>query len=338
MKPVKIAVIGAGSPNIATSNHLPAIDRLKNMELSALCDISDGVREFAKKYNVKWTKSLDDILADDSIDAVDICTPDWLHAEQIIQAAKAGKHILCEKPIALSFEEVENISQVVESSGVTFMAAHMKRFHPLTQKIKTLIESDELGKIVYARISVKGAFFPYPAGSRYYKKETRGQFVHNGPHYVDTLCFLLGDPAPKRVYGKTLRYYPNSDEKMETGNFTTAEIRFENGTIGSVEQNLTLLNPRGYPTNEVFQIIGTKASLMWSSREDAIMFSYVGGNTALMDPLPKDDSFEAELSHFADCVQTGKTPISGLSASRKSICVCLAALDSAEQCQPINLL
>ncbi|MCD4826040.1 MAG: Gfo/Idh/MocA family oxidoreductase [Phycisphaerae bacterium] len=340
MKPLKIAVIGAGTPNIATSNHLPVLAGLDSVNLVTLCDINEeGVKKYAEQYGAKWYTDFEDVLKDPEVEAVDICTPDWLHARQVVSAARAGKHVICEKPIAMNMEEARQMAHAVESNGITFMAAHMRRFQPMTQCIKNLIERGELGQIIYARMSVKGAFFPYPKGSPYYKKEMRGQFLHNGPHYVDTLCHFV-DSRPIRVHGATRRFYPDPDEAMEMDNFTTATIRFENGAIGSVEQNLTMLNPRGYPTREQIMLIGTKATITWNSTDDATLVQYTNGSTSYLDPniiKTRTDPYAAELDHFAECVRTGQKPITDIAESIKSLSICLGALDSAERGHPIAL-
>lgn len=331
--PLKIAVIGAGQPNIATNNHLPAIKACENVELVSLCDLNvQGVEEFAKQYDVGWTTNYDEILADDNVGAVLICTPDHLHAKQVVAAAVAGKHILCEKPVAMSMDELDKISVAVKAAGVIFMAGHMRIFTPQVQAFKSAIESGQIGKVIYGRCTVKGAFFPYPKGSPYYKKESRGQFLHNGPHYTDTLCYLL-DAMPVRVNGITRSYYPNPDEAMETANYTSATIRFDNSAIGCIEQNLTLLNPRGYPYREQLEIIGTKATLRWDSHKDASVMTYTNGNLSYCDPglagRPANP-FVRQIKHFAECVRENRQPITSLEKAAGGLSICLGALDSAE--------
>lgn len=340
MPPIRIAVIGAGQPNIATSNHLPAIKACNDVELAVLCDLNEkGVAKYAAQYDTAWTTSYENVLGDDKIEAVVICTPDFLHGRQSIAAAAAGKHILCEKPIAMSMKELEEISTAVKVAGVIFMAAHMRIFSPQVQAFKAAIESGQIGDVVYGLYTVKGSFFTYPQGSPYYKKESRGQFLHNGPHYSDTLCYLIGG-KPVHVYGITRRYYPNHDETMETDNYTLATIRFDNSAIACVEQNLMLLNPRGYPYREQLEIIGTKATLRWDSHKDATLMTYANGTISFCDPSlagRKENPFFRQIKHFAECIREKHQPLTGLMSATDGLGICLGALDSAESGHPIML-
>jgi predicted dehydrogenase len=338
MKPVRIAVIGAGTPNVATSNHLPAIAASDELELACLCDLNEsGVRRYAEEYGCDGATNYAEVLSRDDIEAVDICTPDWLHAEQTIAAARAGKHILCEKPVALSMAEAHAMAKAVRNANVVFLAGHVRRFSPLARKLREVLDAGGLGRVVYVRIAVQGAFFPYPKGSPYYTKATGGQFLHNGPHYADLLCQIV--PArPLRIHGLTRRFYPNPDEAMETDNFTAATVRFEDGAIGAVEQNLLMIHPRGYPARETIQIIGTKASLTWNSHENATMFSYLDGAASFSDPsaVGAADPFVGEVTHFARCVRGCETSVVDIDVAMRSLSICLGALHSAETGQPVK--
>ncbi len=326
MKPVNIAVVGAGKPNIATVNHLPAIAKSSKLNLVALCDISEGVFDYAQKYNTVAYTDYNDLIDDENVEAILIATPDWVHAEQIRLAARAGKHILCEKPVTITMEEFDTIRDAVREAKVTFQAGHVRRFSPIARKVKSLIDRGELGKVVHIRIATKGAFFPYHEGSLYRTQKTGGQFIHNGPHYVDWLCMFAGG-RPVHVTGRTNRYYPDSSQAMETDNYTIALVRFDNGIIGSVEQNLTLLKPAGYPARDTIEIIGTQASLTWCNHIDSSVFTYNGRCSFMAPPYSDDcDPFLLQIEHFADCVRTGQSPQTDLNNAEDVMRICTEAL------------
>ncbi len=327
-EPVRIAVIGAGRPNIATSNHLPAIAKINTVKLVALCDIDkSGVRKEAEKWNVRYYTDIDDLLNDDEVELVDICTPDWLHCDHTIKSAQAGKHILCEKPMAINLTEADMMIQAVKQAGVKFMVGHQRRFTNKLKKMKSIIDESTIGRPVFGRVVFKGAFFPYPEDSFYYKKESGGQFVHNGPHLVDTLFFLMGQNKAESIFKKTTSFYPNPNDKMETDNYTTVTIDFPNGTIGSIEQNLTMLNPRGYPTKEEILIIGTEGIIKWTTFDEAPIIIYSDGKITIPDPIRfklENDPYADEIDYLARCIRLDIEPEANAEYSRNVLEVCVA--------------
>ncbi len=326
-EPVKIAVIGAGQPNIATSNHLPAIAKTPSVKLVGLCDINEsGVRKEADKWKVKYYTDIEELLKDDEIELVDICTPDQFHCEHTILAARAGKHILCEKPMAISLEQADRMIAEVKRAGVKFMVAQQRRFTNKLKKMKAAIDEGKIGKPVFGRVAFKGAFFPYPKESFYYKKASGGQFVHNGPHLVDSLFFLLGQTKAKRVHKKSRSFYPSADEKMETDNYTSVTLEFPDGSIGSIEQNLMMINPRGYPTREEILIIGTKGTISWNSLDDSPVFQYVYGSVIIPDPMrmkSEDDPYSLEIDYLAKCIRFDIEPEMNAEYGRNVLEVCV---------------
>lgn len=337
--PVRLAIVGAGQPNVATSHHLPAARACGKIAIAGLCDLSgSNVAAYADEYHTRAYTDYAAMLADPRIEAVLLCTPDSLHAEQTLAAAKAGKHVLCEKPVVMSHDELDRVTQQVRRGDIVYMAAHKRRFEPRSQQSTAVIRSGVLGKISHVNIAVKGAYFPYPKGSPYYRPESRGPFLHNGPHYIDLLCQLVDSP-PLRVYAMGRRFDPSGLMQAET--YVSCIVRFADGTIGSIEQNLMLLNPRNYPTRERVQIIGTEQTLEWSTHEHSSMCIHTAQGAALVDPPPvrgtPHDPFVAQLSHFADVVRGRAQPLLGIAETRRVMSICLGALDSLETGDVIDL-
>jgi predicted dehydrogenase len=330
-KPLRLAVIGAGRPNIATSSHLPAIKKISSVKLAALCDIlEDGVKEQAIKYNVPYYIDYQEILENKDIDAIDICTPDHLHCEHIIMAAKHGKHIFCEKPFAINMQEAKAIRDAIEANNVIFMSGHHMRFTTMCRKIHETISQGTIGKVIFGKVIYKGAFFPYEKGSLYYKKASGGQFVHNGPHYVDKLFYLMGQTKAEKVFPRKKSVYVDQNDSLETSNFTSVMLKFADGAIGYVEQNLTILNPRGYPTKEDILIVGTNGVVQWNTLDNAPVVKYLNGKVFISDPRPmmdvSDDPYASEINHFAECVSKGKSPETDIELSYNVLDVCLRAI------------
>jgi len=202
-----VAVIGAGRPNIATSCHLPAMQDLPEVDVRLLCDLDEaGVRQIARQYGTKWTTRYEDVLADDRVDMVQICTPDPLHCEQTVLAVEAGKHVLCQKPLACSLAELDTICRTVDGSGVCVQAVQNSRWTDRHLRLKQLIDAGEIGDVVQVTVTTKGRFFSYPAHSVYRRPDGPPQFLHNGVHLVD-LASWLADSLPTSVYAQSARHY-----------------------------------------------------------------------------------------------------------------------------------
>ena len=152
--PIRVAIIGTGGISGAhVKGYQACVDKLR---VVALCDIkpealkarSASFGGIEKQFS-DWKAMLKEM--GDQIDAVDICLPHHLHGSAILDAAAAGKHIICEKPMCISLEEADAIDAAVKKSGVTYMSAHNQLFMPVVQEAKRIIDSGELGRIMYIK-------------------------------------------------------------------------------------------------------------------------------------------------------------------------------------------
>lgn len=146
MSKLKVAVIGCGS--IAQYRHLPEYYSNKEVEIVAVCDIvAERAEEMAVQYGAKAFTDYKDVVNLDEIDVVSVCLPNYLHAPVSIAALNAGKHVLCEKPMATSQEEAEAMIQAAKVNDKKLMIGHNQRFVSSHQKAKEIIELGKLGKI-----------------------------------------------------------------------------------------------------------------------------------------------------------------------------------------------
>ena len=148
---VNVGLIGCGGiSNPHVRGYLEIPDQAK---VTAVADVAEAnARTRAEQVGgAKIFSDYHDLIADGGVDAVDICLPHHLHADAIITAAEAGKHILCEKPLCITTEEAEKISKVVQDNGVTLMCAHNQLFMPPVAKARALIQGGELGKVYELR-------------------------------------------------------------------------------------------------------------------------------------------------------------------------------------------
>jgi UDP-N-acetylglucosamine 3-dehydrogenase len=198
---LKVGVIGCGA--IAQRRHLPEYQARNDVEIVAVCDFSaeraEQVKEkFGAKYAITKTEEL---LALDEIDAVSICTPNQFHASVSIQAMKAGKHVLCEKPMATTIEEAREMVKAAEENGVFLMVGHNQRLMPVHVKAKNILQQGKLGRVLTFSTtfghsgpenwSVDGA------KSWFFNKDQAfvGAMGDLGVHKADLIAWLIDDNA-----------------------------------------------------------------------------------------------------------------------------------------------
>jgi len=148
---LNIGVIGCGW---AGEQHARAYSYLTEAKILAVADLEEArSKDLAKRCGADtWDTDYSKILEDPRIDAISICLPHHLHSRVVVEAAKAGKHILCEKPMASNVDQADEMIRATKKAGVTFMIAENVRFHPINLEIKEVIQQDYIGEVFLARI------------------------------------------------------------------------------------------------------------------------------------------------------------------------------------------
>lgn len=198
MGSVKVGVIGCGS--IAKNRHFPEYSSHQETDIIAVCDrVQDRANAAAQRYGVQAYTDYIELLKNKDIDAVSICTPNYLHARMTIAALESGKHVLCEKPMATSLKDAEKMNEAATKSGKILMIGHNQRFVPSHQKAKQIIESGEVGK-VYSFRTAFGHSGPESwsidgENSWFFKKDQAviGAMGDLGVHKADLLRYVLGE-------------------------------------------------------------------------------------------------------------------------------------------------
>lgn len=237
---LNIGLIGCGR---ISKNHFEAIAQQSDARCTACCDIiEDRAREAAKKYNIPiWTTNFEELLSDPNIDLISICTPSGLHPVHGIQVAKAGKHVLTEKPMACRLNEADELIKACEEAGVKLFVVLQNRLNPAIQLVRRAFEEGRFGKIYMITSNV---FWTRPQD--YYDMATwrgtweldGGAFMNQASHYVDMVQWFGGPIEEVKSITATLA---RNIQAEDTG---SAIIRFQNGAIGSI--NVTILT---YPKN-----------------------------------------------------------------------------------------
>ncbi|MCX7842515.1 MAG: Gfo/Idh/MocA family oxidoreductase [Clostridia bacterium] len=255
MKKVRWGVIGAGG--IADRRTIPGIIKANNAELVAVMEVTKETAEKIRdKYNAIYSyDNEDDLLANSSVDAVYISSPVSFHKEQALKAAKAKKHILLEKPMALTAEDSQEIVEVCQKNGVLLAVGFMMRFHSIHQKIKKLIQDGSLGQIVFCRAQLT-CWYPEIEGAWRQKKATSGggALMDLGVHCIDLLQYLLNS--------KTSRIASFSGTKVfnyEIEDSSSTMLEMENGTHCFIDAYFNIPDEAAKCRLEIY---GTKGSAL----------------------------------------------------------------------------
>ncbi len=279
---IKWGVIGCGG--IADRRTIPGMMLAENAELVAVMDANKEAAERVKeKYNAKYAfDNVEDLLAIDEIQAVYIASPVFCHKEQAFAAAKAKKHILLEKPMALTCEESQEIADVCKKEGVKLAVGLMMRFHSYHQEMKKIIEEGKIGDIVSMRGQLTCWYPDIPGNWRQNKALSGGgALMDMGIHCIDLLQYISGLQA-KEVTGfagtQTFQY--NADDS------SAIVMKMDNGAFAFVDANFNIPDAAARCRLEFY---GTKGSIL----AEGTVSQVEGGN---VDVLISDDSLGYDAS------------------------------------------
>ncbi|PZE21480.1 Gfo/Idh/MocA family protein [Paenibacillus xerothermodurans] len=200
----KIGIIGCGG--IANGKHMPALRKQPNAELVAFCDIDIGkAHEAAENYGVLGAKVYADyleLLSDESIDIVHVCTPNDSHADISIAALESGKHVMCEKPMAKHAADARRMVEAAKRSGKKLTIGYQNRFRPDSQYLKTICQEGELGEIYYAKAhAIRRRAVPTWGVFLDEEKQGGGPLIDIGTHALDLTLWMMDNYKPKVVLG-----------------------------------------------------------------------------------------------------------------------------------------
>lgn len=301
MKILKWGLIGAG--DIARKRIAPALRDLPNCELISVCrSRAELAEEFANEFGAKkWFADWRELVADKEIDAVYLATPVFLHAEQTIAAAEAGKHILCEKPMALNVAECDEMIAVCKANNVKLGIAYYRRFYPVIERIKQLIASDEIGKVSIVQINAFEYFEPDTNNPRRWliekAKSGGGPLMDFGCHRLEVLTNLFGEIR------KSKSIISNNIFSREVEDTATVLLEFQNG----VNANLTVTHTANEP-KDTLDIYGTKGSIHVPILNKGELKLRIGSNEKIEQYPPHENFHLPLIQDFTEAVLSGNQP------------------------------
>jgi UDP-N-acetyl-2-amino-2-deoxyglucuronate dehydrogenase len=240
MSKVKFALLGCGR---IAFKHFEALEKnSENSEIVAVCDsVEAKAKQYGEKYGVPFYTSLSAMLKQDDIDMVSICTPSGLHPEHGIEIAKAGKHVLTEKPMGTSYQKARALIDTCDANDVQLHVVHQNRLNTTIDLLKKAIDKGRFGRIYDVQVNV---FWSRPQ-DYYDAAKWRGTwefdggcFMNQASHYIDLIDYLIGDVESVMCYTAT------QARKIEAEDSGVACFKFRNGALGTL--NVSMLT---YPKN-----------------------------------------------------------------------------------------
>lgn len=328
---VRVAVIGAG---FMGGVHSKAYTTLPDAEIAVIYSPSPGRGQpLAADLGVPWSDDLAAILADASIEAVDICLPTPQHRPVTEAAIAAGKHVLLEKPIAMNLEDAQALVTLADDSDHIVMMAHVLRFWPEYVEIARQAHAGNLGRL---RSGFASRRQPFPAWSKLFSRSdlTGGAVIDMMIHDFDALNWIFGLPVAVTARGE--------QNSRSNGGFDQVQVLvdYPNGASALVDGGMTM--PESYPFSSRLEILGEDAAAEYTFRAGGRSVEMGGGvNELVLYPnagepavleLTQADPYANECAAFLDAIRTGSspdraTPHDGLIA----LATALAARESLEQ-------
>lgn len=332
MASLGFGLIGCGK---IAPKHAQALAEVAGARLAAVCDTVPGrAAEFAAQYGGRPYIRVDEMLADPEVHVVAIATPSGLHAPLAVQAARAGKHLLVEKPLALTLADCQTVVQAAQQAGVKLAVVHPNRFLPTVAALQQAAASGAFGKLTHGAATVRW-FRPqeYYSGAPW-----RGTLAMDGGvlfnqaiHNIDLLQWLLG--PVESVQGTVATQL----RQIEAEDLGAAVVRFRSGAIGMIEASATV-----YPENleETLAIFGAEGTVVLGGRTigggvRAWRFGAGGPAAPAAPAVPGHWGHRAAIADLVEAIATGREPAVTGEEAAKAVAVILAIYESARTGQAV---
>ena len=350
---IKVAVIGCGK--IANDAHIPAYMKNEQAEIKYFCDIIPERADAAvKKYGTgKAVYDYRDILNDPEVAAVSVCTPNNMHKVISIDFLNAGKHVLCEKPAARTYNEALEMQKAQNKTGKVLAIGVVNRFNTAVNMIKQQIDEGKLGDVYQVYVSFRAHRSIPGLGADFTtcKVAGGGVLIDWGVHFLDIVMYCIGDPLPKtvtgqahKVLGNNIKDYvfedmwagpPKLDGTYDVEDFITGIIRTEGPTItlnGAWAQNIG--------ADEMFiDFMGSKAGIRFNYGGNFTLYGTKDGKLVQETPeFETKSAFEKEINAFLQSTQTGEKLPSHIDSAVITAKIMQALYDSSEQGKEIVIV
>jgi UDP-N-acetyl-2-amino-2-deoxyglucuronate dehydrogenase len=336
---LRFGLIGCGR---VAPRHAESLLSLPGAQLVAVADVRESRAErFAAQYHAAAHTDYHALLARQDVDVVNICTPSGLHAQMAVEAMQAGKHVIVEKPIALTLHDADLMIGAARVYGLKLCVVLQNRYNRPMQDLKQVIESGMLGRLLLGNATVR-----WYRPQEYYEDGWHGTWAMDGGalmnqsiHHIDALQWLLGRPESVFAYSATLAH------RMEAEDIGVASIRFHGGTLGVVEGSTVT-----YPENleGSVAVFGERGSLKvgGTALNRKVLWKVAGELEHEKELLTREQvdppsvygtSHRAVIADMIEAILVNRAPKTDGREAKKSLALVLAMYESARTGQPVNL-
>jgi len=340
-------IIGCG---LISGFHARAINEVRGAKLVACFDTrAEAAEKFAGEYSCKAHRKLDAMLADPHVDIVTVATPSGAHMEPAVLAARAGKHVIVEKPLEITLKNCDRIIEACEKAGVKLGAIFPSRFHDSSLKLKGAIEQGRFGRLTLGDAYVKWyrtqQYYDSGAWRGTWALDGGGALMNQAIHSVDLLTWLMGPVAEVQAHAATLAH-----ERIEVEDTLVATLRFANGALGTLEATtaaypgyLKRIEIHGSEGSAVLEEEDLKAwDFAKPRREDKAILEQMqkrkstGGGAS--DPAAIGHHGHAmQFRDFVEAVRKNRQPAIDGHEGRRSVEIILAVYKAAEIGKTVKL-
>jgi len=331
MKKLKVGIIGAG--RIGKLHAQNIMQHIPNMSLQAISDPALD-KEWVKTWKIPYgAEQAEKILQDASIEAVLICSPAPTHAPLIIEAAKKGKHIFCEKPLSLDVAEIKKALAAVDAAGVKLQVGFNRRFDPNFAKVKETVQSGKVGAPHLLRIT---SYDPEPPPLEYVKN-SGGIFLDMSIHDFDMARFLSGSEVTE-VFAMGATLINPEFKKYDDVDTAIVQLRFANGALGVIDNSRKSV----YGYDQRVEVFGSLGSIAADNNTPTRTVCYTEQGVTSDKPLRffldrYQESYRAELLSFCDSILDDKPCAVDGHDGLMPVIIGLAAKQSLRENRPIRI-
>jgi len=336
---IGFGIVGCG---MISNFHAKAIEHIRGAKITACYDMyAPGADKYAAANNCTAYHKLEEMLADPSVDIVTICTPSGAHMEPAVAAAKAGKHVVVEKPLEITLKRCDAIINACEKNKVQLCTILPSRFSPANMALKAAIDEKRFGKLTLGDTFVKWwrsqEYYDSGGWRGTWKLDGGGAYMNQGIHNVDLLYWFMGDVAEVAAYTDQLAH-----KRIEVEDVGVAAVHFKNGAIGTITCTTSawpgLLKKTEIHGSAGSVIVEQDDILMWEfekkSRKDASIKKKFarkkGGTGGASDPSAISYSGHMEqLKDFIKAIESRSKPLVDGKEGRKSVELILAIYKSS---------
>jgi predicted dehydrogenase len=327
---LKGGVIGFGNMGQYMTRYINETERLRARVVAA-CNRGRRGLEVAKTEFGLWVTQDVNELLEQELDFVLVTSTSYAHSDQVVKAARAGFHIFCEKPIALSLEEADRMIEAADRADVVTVVNYIMRYNQGYLRIKELVDQGSLGEVLAVTHSKTRGYGLYGAGARHRAivepEESGGWTVHHACHDIDFLYWIAG--PIRRTYALLQSTAPRGDSEE----IVLAMVEFESGAIGSIADAVCAIR------DHYTRIVGSKASLVMTGEDEQTVCRLHREGEAAPQLLPIRDAKRpgGGIDHFFECVHEGRKSPNSLASARHSLAAALAMKESARTGKPVRV-